>query len=395
MSSERFLPYAKQSIDSQDIEEVCQALRGTFITRGTYVEAFEKKIAEYCGAAYAVAFSSGSAALAAAFFAAGAGPFDRILTSPNTFVSTVGTAMQFGSKPVFIDIDLESGNVDLEQLIENANEQQSRGKKIVVPVHFAGLPFDMEEFDRQLASPNVVVIEDAAHALGTSYSANGPKIGSCAWSDMTIFSFHPAKTITTGEGGIVTTNRTELYHLLSLFRNNGIEKDPKYFEGESAPWYYEVQTLSNNYNFTDFQAALGCSQLKKLDRFVEHRRSLIQRYREKLAEIPDVKMLTSLHDSYTAFHLCVALIDFTALKISRADLMHKLKEKGIGSQVHYIPLYKHPFFKGVCGDISDYFPNMENYYTQALSLPLFYEMETQDVDFIANLLKTILTNKPG
>lgn len=382
------LPYSKQSISSEDIAAVSEALKNSMITRGPQMEGFEQEFAEYCGVLYAVSFSNGSAALAAAYFAADVKPGDKIISTPNTFVSTVGTAIQRGAQPVFIDIDPSTGNVDLEQFAHNGSLPLSRGKAILAPVHFAGLPVDLEALDQQLANPDTMIIEDAAHALGTSYPRGGPRIGSCAWSQMTIFSFHPVKNITTGEGGMVTTNSEELCHRLRLFRNNGIERDPNYLEAETiTPWYYEVQTLTNNFFMTDFQAALGRSQLRRLNQFLEKKRRLIKLYREKLQGHPAIQMLTDKYDDHSGFHLCVVLIDYEKLRIKREDLMVKLKEKGIGTQVHYIPLYRHPYFRKMYGELVDYFPAMEKYYSQALSLPLFYEMEESDVGFVVENLR--------
>lgn len=390
MMTQQFLPYAKQSINAQDLDEVAKALSGDWITRGPQVEAFEKEFAAYCDAAYAVAFSSGSAALAAAFFAAEVSSADRILTTPNTFIASVGTAMEQGAAPLFIDIERATCNIDVEQMALNANQPASRGRPIVVPVHYAGIPVDLEELDRRLHNPDVVVIEDAAHALGSYYPRQGPKVGSCAWSAMTMFSLHPAKTITTGEGGIVTTNSEELCHRLKLYRNNGIERDPKYLEGEPAPWYYEVQTLSNNYNFTEMQAALGRSQLSRIDAFISKRRALMKLYREKLKDTQHVTLLSDAYDDHVAFHLCVAHIDFEALGKTRQQVMQQLLKEGIGTQVHYIPLYRHPVLRQACGDITSYFPQMEWHYAQALSLPLYYDLTQEDVDRVIETLLSFL-----
>ena len=219
----------------------------------------------------------------------------------------------------------------------NANLPSSRGKPILIPVHFAGVPVNIEQLDRSLSNPEAIIIEDAAHALGSHYSDQGPKVGSCAWSAMTVFSFHPAKTITTGEGGMVTTNDEGLFHQLKLFRNNGIERDPKYLQGEPLPWYYEVHDITDNHNITEFQAALGRSQLKRLSQFAAKRLDLMKVYKEKLRDWPHIKLLTPAFDESTVFHLCVALIDFAALKTTRAEVMKKLLDKNIGTQVHYIP----------------------------------------------------------
>lgn len=389
--NERFLPYGRQCIDEQDIEAVATALRSEMITRGERVAAFEKSIAEYCGAQHAVAFNSGSSALLATCYAAKVNASDRVLTTPNTFFSTTGCAAQFGATPVFIDIDRQTGNLDLELLEMNLGTPLSRGRHVIMPVHFSGIAVDMEKVDRMITDPDAVVIEDAAHALGSCYR-DGQKVGSCAWSQMTVFSFHPVKNITTGEGGMVTTNDDQLAHRLRQYRNNGIEreKDSLKNPAQAAPWYYEVQGMSNNLNFTEIQAALGLSQMSRLDEFVKRRRQLIGKYREKLAGFPHLKMFTSEFDAQTAFHLCVVQIDFDALGINRAEVMYKLVEKGIGTQVHYIPVYRHPVFQEKSGDLSAYFPQMEGYYAQALSLPLFYGMTDLDLERVCSTLKTVL-----
>jgi dTDP-4-amino-4,6-dideoxygalactose transaminase len=280
--------------------------------------------------------------------------------------------------------------VDVEMMAATANAPVSRGKPILAPVHFAGIAVDMQRLDGLLTNPDAVVIEDAAHAVGSFYSSQGPRVGSCAWSHMTIFSLHPAKTMTTGEGGIVTTNHEEYYHALQLFRNNCIERDPKYLNEEPRPWYYEVVDLSNNYNFTTFQAALGRSQLSRIETFVTKRRQLMQQYREKFKDFSSIKLFTDDRDPYTAFHLCVAQIDFAHCKTDRKSVMDQLKEEGIGTQVHYIPLYRHPYFKKKLGDLSLYFPETEAYYEQALSLPLYFDLSLDDVDRIAETLIRIL-----
>lgn len=391
MTEKPFIPYARQSITEVEIDAVRKALSSDSITRGPEVDAFENEFSHYCGATYSVAFNSGSAALAAAYFAADVTAYDRLITTANTFVSTAGTAIQQGAKPVFIDIDRSTGNINFELAAEAANLPQTRGKPILTPVHFSGIPVDMEKLDSLLKNPDVIVIEDAAHAIGSSYPRNGQKVGSCAWSHMTIFSLHPAKTITTGEGGVVTTNSEELYRKLKLYRNNGIERDPLYLENPPAPWYYEAQALSNNYNFTEFQAALGRCQLGRIDSFIAKRSELMKAYREKTREIPHLKLFTDTYDSHTAFHLCVAQIDFTAYKTTRHKVMERLKEKGIGTQVHYIPLYRHPYFVKKYGEQHEKYPETELYYAQALSLPLYYDLTIEQVDEVVKALKQALS----
>lgn len=386
-----FFPYARQSIDAADALEVSKAIFSTTITRGPRVDAFEHAVAEYCGAKHAVAFSSGSAALLAAYHVVDTNKNDRIISTPNTFVSSVGTGVELGATPVFVDIDLDTGNMNLEQTEFTLDMPRSRGKTLVVPVHFSGIPVDMQKLETMIKDPDTVIIEDAAHALGSQY-LDGKRVGCCEWSQMTVFSFHPAKTITTGEGGMVTTNDDDLFHKLKRFRNNGIERETKFLEGEAAPWYYEVQELTNNYNFTEIQAALGLSQFKRLDNFVQKRQKLVSVYREQLADMKDVRLFTQAFDSSTAFHLMVLQIDFKAYKTSRTEVMYKLKDQGVGSQLHYIPLYRHPYFKKACGDISEYFPKMEEYYERALSIPLYYDLRVEDVEYVVHTLKNVLNH---
>lgn len=385
------IPYARQSINSDDIIAVSEALKSDLITRGCQVEAFEKACSEYCGSLYAVAFNNGTAALMAAYHAAGLSAYDRLITTPNTFIATVGAAVHCQTTPLYVDIDRSTGNFALEQVQINLEEHySSRGRLIVAPVHFAGIAVDMAKLDRMICQQGTIVIEDAAHAFGSLYP-DGQKVGSCAWSHMTIFSFHPNKNITMGEGGVVTTNDKELAYKLTLYRNNGIERDPFYLEKPPGPWYYEVKEITGNYNVTEMQAALGLSQLKRIDKFIGKRRDLITHYRERFQNIPHIKLFSSESDWRTAPHLFVLQIDFAAYQTTRREVMMQLKDWGIGTQVHYIPLYKHPCFSKGREDISAYFPEMEAYYAQALSLPLYYDLAMEEVDYVCDcLLKTLV-----
>ncbi len=374
--SNPYLPYAKQSIDENDLIAVQKALTSDMITRGPCVAEFEDAVAKFCGAEYAVAFNSGTTALDAAAHAAQIEPYDRLYTTPNSFVGTIAGAMKRGAEPIFVDIDPITGNIALDELKAVMNQPMSRGKEVLLPVHFAGIAVDMQALSRDVRRVKTVIIEDAAHAIG-SYYPSGEKVGSCSYSDMTVFSFHPAKHVTTGEGGCVLTNRKDLKQLLEKYRNNGIVKE----EG-SDPWVYDVQEITGNFNFTDIQAALGISQLKRVDEFGTKRYQLVKHYRKHLEGV--VGFVPEEYDERTSYHILVVSIDFKQRGVSRAELMNALHKQGIGTQVHYIPLYRHSFFKR---NLIEYFPKMETYYAQALTLPLFYDMTEQDVERVASALK--------
>lgn len=371
------LPYAKQNITQEDSEAVLHALKRTVITRGEIVDEFEKTVAAYCGASYAVAFNSGTSALHACYAAVQSGPADRLFTTPNTFVGTVVGGMKGSCH--FIDIERETGNVSLFLLQEKINSLASRGKDIIVPVHFAGIPVDMRRLSRMITSPETIVIEDAAHALGSVYPS-GEKVGSCTYSHLTVFSFHPAKQITTGEGGMALTNDPHLYARLKEFRNNGIVRSPDTF------WSYEIKGLSGNYNFTDFQAALGLSQFQRLSRIIEKRRSLTALYREKFSAYPFVRLFKEPEEGLVSPHLFVVQVDFKARGVPREEVMRQLKQKGIGTQFHYLPLYRLLQKQAEC-------PEMERYAEEALSLPLHTEMDAQDVEEVVSSFLRIIGGK--
>lgn len=387
--SDKFLPYAKQEITSADMQAVQESLSQDLITRGPRVQEFEESLAKKVDAKWAVVFTSATTALYSAFQAAQVSSYDRFITTPNSFVATPAAGMRLGAKPLFVDIDRITGNMSLEKLKEVVQQPLSRGRLVIAPVHFSGIAMDMQALDRQIVNPNCLIIEDAAHAIGSSYP-DGSLVGSCSYSHMTVFSFHAIKTITCGEGGAVTTNDDEFYRKLLLLRNSGIQRDQKYLEGKAAPWYYEVQEISANFHMTEMQAALGSSQLKRLDKMSQIRRKLVVRYREQLSEISEIKLFDARHDSRTTNHLMIAQIDFEKLKTSRTEVMQTLKDKNIGTQYHYVPLYRMPAIKRLVGDIAEQFPEMESYYKQALSLPLYVGLTERDVDYICDSLKKVL-----
>jgi len=378
-----YIPYARQCIDASDKEAVAAALDEDLITRGPPVQAFEEAFARMCGASYAVAFCNGTAALNAAYFAADLKPYDVVLSTPNSFIATVAAPIRMEARLQFVDIDPQTGSLDLDLLKSKLRTPMSRGRPFIVPVHFGGIAMDMAALQRLQSNPATVVIEDAAHAVGSSYPS-GEKVGSCAYSDMTMFSFHPAKTLTTGEGGMVTTNNEHYYRNLLHFRDNGINRTPQ-------PGYYEVQSITGNFHLTSFQGALGLSQLSRLDDFAKKRRQLIKMYRSYLAKHPEIKLFTDQFDSSTAFHLMVIQIDFESLGKTRIDVMNQLASDGIGTQVHYIPLYRHPV---LTGDALENYPAMENYYAKALTLPLYYDLNKEDVTRICKAVMNRLGLKP-
>lgn len=388
MTDQYFLPYAKQSIDETDQRAIAEVITSEVITRGKKVEEFENGVAAFCGAKHGIAFSNGTAALYAAYHSVDLSSYDRVITTPNSFVATIASPLHTGARVVFVDIDRETGSLDLKQLeaeLENSS-LHTRGRTFIVPVHFAGMPVDMERVEAMVKDPNVVIIEDAAHAIGSSFDSEN-KVGCCRWGTMTIFSFHPAKTLTTGEGGMVMCNDDKLADRLRRYRNNGIERGR---EGVAFPGYYEVHEISNNFNVTEMQAALGCSQLKKLDDFVAKRRQLVKRYRQQLEDVKGVRLFTDEYDDLSAFHLFVVQIDFEQFGTTRKEVMERLKEQGIGTQVHYIPLYHHPAVKGIVGELGNYLGNMEAYYAQALTLPLYADLGESDVDRVCEVVKSVL-----
>ncbi len=387
-----YIPYARQSINDADRNAMSEAMCSDLITRGPSVEKFERTFAEYCGASYAVAFNSGSTALLAACHVAKVNPYDRLISTPITYVATVGCGVQYGATPVFVDIDPTSANISITQIANALEKPYSRGRSIIIPVHFAGVAVDVAAINNLLKDPDAVIIEDASHALGSLY-ADGTRVGCCGSSQMTIFSLHPAKTITTGEGGMVTTNDAQLCHNLQRFRNNGIERFSPYLEEKGYPGYYEVQELTNNTNFTTFQAALGLSQMERLDAFIDKRRKLVSSYRTLLHGIPHITLMSDQEDFRTAYHLFVVQIDFQAYNTTREKVMTALHNEGIGTQVHYIPVYRHPYFRRTCGDLTSYFPHAENYYSQALSLPLYFDLTFDQVKKVVRTLLKILKIK--
>jgi perosamine synthetase len=388
------IPYGRHYVDEDDIQAVVNVLRSGTLTQGPIIEQFENEIAAYVGAKYAVAVSSATAGLHLAALTAGVGPGSTLITSPITFIASANAGLYAGGNVNFADIDSHTINMSPELLREALNKNLNT--KAVIPVHFAGLPCDMLAIKALADQGGTVVIEDAAHALGAYYS-DGNKVGSCSHSHMTVFSFHPVKSIATGEGGMITTNDEALYRKLLRLRSHGINKLDDAFElssqaktdGEVNPWYYEMQELGFHYRITDIQCALGLSQLKKLNQFISRRRALAKKYDEAFADLKTCRPTQVEGRDYSANHLYVLRVDFKRLGITRPILMKILKEKGVGSQVHYIPVPMQPYYRKQGSNVKN-FPNSLNYYEEALSIPLFYNLTNLEQLSIIKIFRELL-----
>jgi UDP-4-amino-4,6-dideoxy-N-acetyl-beta-L-altrosamine transaminase len=379
----KFISYGRQCIDEDDIKAVVEVLRSDFLTQGSKVKEFEQALAECCGAKFGVAFSSGTSALHGAYYSGGIGTDDQVITSSMTFLATANSALFLGGRPVFVDIEQDTGNINVE-LIEGEITDRT---KAIVPVHYAGHPAKLSDVAKISRKHNLIVIEDACHALGAKYMDT--TIGDCRFSDMAVFSFHPVKSIATGEGGAVLTNDEKLYEKLLMFRQHGVTKKLRSMQNkpsQAGDWYYEMQQLGYNYRLTDIQCALGVSQLKKLNGFIERRRAIVEIYRQaftgnKYFDIPVEKKYAK-----SAWHLYpIRLKD--EYKNKKKKIFTQLRENGIGVQVHYIPVYLQPYYqqlgfkKGLCR-------KAEDFYEREISIPLYSAMSREDIDYV---IETILS----
>lgn len=382
--------YGKQNIDNNDIQSVIDILKSDFLTQGPAIEQFEKRVAEYCGAKYAVAVTNATSALHIACKAAGLGHGDVLWTSPITFTASANCGRYCGAEVDFVDIDDDTYNMSVEALETKLKSIKADGKKlpkVVVPVHLAGQSCDMERIHELSEEYGFTVLEDASHAIGADYKDT--KVGSCRFSDMAVFSFHPVKIITTGEGGMVLTNNEELYKKLVLYRSHGITRDAELMTHEvDGPWYYQQVDLGYNYRMTDLQAALGCSQMNRLDEFVARRRYLVDRYNEKLKGLP-IKTPYVIADANPSWHLYIARVDFFKLNITKKELFARMKEKGVMLNLHYIPVHTQPYYEKLGHKVGD-FPISEKYYAEAFTLPLYYNLIDKQQDEVISVLKFCL-----
>ena len=371
------IQYGKQFIDEDDIQAVVDVLRSDYLTTGPKVKDFENAVCEYTGAKYGVAVANGTAALHVACLAAGIGCGDEVITTPITFAASANCILYCGGTPVFADINPVTYNIDPEDIRRKITDKT----KAIIPVHFTGQPCEMDEIHAIAEEYGLIVIEDAAHAIGAEYKGN--KIGSM--SDMTIFSFHPVKHITTGEGGMVMTNNKELYERLVLFRSHGITRDESMMTKNEGGWYYEQIDLGLNYRITDIQCALGLSQLKKLDRFIARRRELIKRYNEAFGSVAEIVCPQQAEGSNNSWHLYVIQVK------NRKYVYDKLKSVGIGVNVHYIPVYKHPYYQ-THGYANVHCENAEELYVHMISLPLYPGLTDEEQDYVIEQVKRSIVN---
>lgn len=384
------IPYGRQEITQADINAVVEVLHSDFLTQGPMVPRFENGIADYCGAAHAVAVNSATSALHLACLALGLGPGDRLWTTPVTFVASANCGLYCGAQIDFVDIDPRTYNLCPLALERKLIEAEKAGilPKIVVPVHLCGQPCEMEAIHKLSQRFGFKIIEDASHAIGGKYQDQ--PIGNGRYSDITVFSFHPVKIITTGEGGLALTNDATLAETMGLLRSHGITRDPALMTHESdGPWYYQQVSLGFNYRMTDLQAALGLSQMTRLNEYVARRHQLAVRYNELLATLP-VAIPWQHPDSYSGLHLYVIRLQGEKVCRSQREVFESLRQQGIGVNLHYIPVHTQPYYQKMGFKVGDY-PEAERYYTEAISLPMFPTMTEEQQERVIVALRGALS----
>ena len=383
------IPYGKQDINQSDIEAVIAVLKSDFLTQGPQVPLFEKNVSNYCNAQYGVAVNSATSALHVACLALGLGKDDWLWTSPNSFVASANCGLYCGAKVDFVDIDPKTYNLSVEELKKKLIQAKKDNKlpKIVIPVHFAGQSCDMQSIHKLSKEYGFKILEDASHAIGGKYLDK--PIGGCQYSDITVFSFHPVKIITTAEGGLATTNQKELAEKMQLFRAHGITREPKLMTKKTeGGWYYQQVELGFNYRMNDLQAALGIAQMKRLDKFITIRHSLKQRYDDLLKDLPLITPAQSL-DSYSSLHLYPVQLKLEQLSKAHNQIFDELRKNGVGVNLHYIPIHMQPYFQNM-GFKKGNFPIVEDYYSRAISIPIYQGLTTELQDKVVKVLKDLL-----
>ncbi|OIO01412.1 MAG: UDP-4-amino-4,6-dideoxy-N-acetyl-beta-L-altrosamine transaminase [Desulfovibrionaceae bacterium CG1_02_65_16] len=380
------IPYGRQDISQDDIDAVVAVLRSDFLTQGPSVPAFEGAVAGYCGAAHGVAVNSATSALHLACLALGVGPGDEVWTTPITFVASANCALYCGARVDFVDIDPRTYNMSVERLAEKLEGARETGRlpKVVIPVHLCGQPCDMAGIRELSRRYGFSVIEDASHAIGGGY--RGERIGNCRYSDITVFSFHPVKIVTTAEGGMVLTNDDALAGRVRLLRSHGITRDAEAMtRTPDGPWYYQQVALGFNYRMTDLQAALGVSQMRRIDGFVARRHELARRYDTLLADLP-VTTPWQHPDGHSGLHLYVIRLKLREIDRTRREVFEFLRAQGVGVNVHYIPVHTQPYYAGMGFKPGD-FPEAMRYYEEAISLPMFPKLTEAEQDFVIGTLR--------
>ena len=386
----RMIPYGHQDVSEDDIRAVEGVLRSDWLTQGPAVERFERVVSEYCGAPHALAVCNATAALHLACRALGVGAGDLVWTSPNTFVASANCGRYCGADVDFVDIDVQTGNMsvaELERKLEAAERERCL-PKVVIPVHFAGEPCDMKTIHELAIRYGFSVIEDASHAVGARY--HDTVVGSCTYSDITVFSFHPVKIITTGEGGMALTRNRDLHEKMLMLRSHGITRDPAKMTGASeGPWYYQQLELGYNYRMTDIQAALGASQMQRLDAFVARRHEIAQRYDKEFRDLP-LSLPVREPRNVSALHLYVVNVREGTNGRNRSQVFEALRNAGIGVNVHYIPVHLQPYYRSLRFKPGD-FPTSERYYAHAISLPMYSGLTNEDQNCVIQSLRRVFS----
>jgi UDP-4-amino-4,6-dideoxy-N-acetyl-beta-L-altrosamine transaminase len=379
------IPYARPNLDVDDIQAVVEVLQTDWLTQGPAQEQFESAVAKYCGVRYAVAVSSGTAGLHLAYLALGLGPSQKVWTSPNTFVATANAALYCGAGVDFVDIEPRTYNLSPTALARKLKEANpDKRPSIVIPVHFAGQSCAMEEISRLARGHGIAVVEDATHAIGGTYQER--PVGCCQWSDAAVLSFHAVKIITSGEGGMILTNRSDLHEKLVRLRSHGITRREQQFQQPSpGPWYYEQIELGYNYRLTDIQAALGLSQTKRLDAYVGRRRQIAQTYDDALADLPVIRPWQD-PSTHSSWHLYVIRLMLDQVKKTQRQVFDQLRKADIGVNLHYIPVHLQPFYQRLGFKPGD-FPEAERYYREAVTLPLFPRLTEKELNFVVAQLR--------